>query len=491
MNLIIPTILCGGAGTRLWPLSRSGYPKQFLALSGSSSGKSLFQETIARALQVAGNHLDPSFKIGQSIIVTNEDQRFLVLDQLQEFDLTAFNLILEPEGKNTAPALAMAALLAEDLAADPIMLVMPSDQAIKNSLEFIDALRRAVMVAQSGAIVTLGVKPTSPATGYGYIKLHKESGQYGDRTVEEFVEKPILSVAQTYLDSGQYCWNSGIFILKASIWNAALNKFAPDMSGAVRAAWNLNMEEKIDGAHLLRPDPNLFSRVSGDSIDYAVIEKCPSSEFPIKMIEIDVGWSDLGSWDAVWQIGKKDSSGNVVSGDALLIDTRNSLINASGRMVAVVGLDDIVVIETADAILVADKNRSQDVKQVVNILEKAGRPEKGIHRKVLRPWGWYDSVDDGDRFKVKRIFVKPGASLSLQMHHHRAEHWVVVKGVAEVTNGGHVIRLSENQSTYIPLGQKHRLSNPGQEPLEIIEVQSGSYLGEDDIVRLEDTYGRV
>ena len=263
------------------------------------------------------------------------------------------------------------------------------------------------------------------------------------------------------------------------------------MSSAVHAAWDLQVREQIDGAHLLRPDPALFSGVPSDSIDYAVMEKCPGSAFPVRMIEIDVGWNDLGAWDAVWQVGKSDANGNVSSGDTLLLDTYHSLVHASGRMVAVVGLSDVVVVETADAVLVTDKKKSQEVKQIVGALEKAGRPEKSIHRKVIRPWGWYDSVDEGERFKVKRICVKPGASLSLQMHHHRAEHWIVVKGQAEVTNGGEIIHLSENQSTYIPLGQTHRLANPGLEPLEIIEVQSGSYLGEDDIVRFEDTYGRA
>ena len=315
-------------------------------------------------------------------------------------------------------------------------------------------------------------------------------GNYHEYTVEQFVEKPDAKTAQAYLENGNYLWNSGMFVLRASTWLDALKEFRPDIFGATETAWQARLTDQSDAATFIRPDKALFNAIPSESIDYAVIEKCPGSKYPVKMVELDAGWNDLGAWDAVWQVGKQDEQGNVTSGDTLLSNTSNSLVHASSRLVSAVGIENLIIIETADAVLVADRKNSQDVKHIVNQLEAQKREEKNLHRKVARPWGWYDSVDEGERFKVKRIQVKPGASLSLQMHHHRAEHWIVVKGTAEITNGDQVITLTENQSTYIPQGQTHRLANPGKTPLEIIEVQSGSYLGEDDIVRFEDTYGR-
>ena len=337
----------------------------------------------------------------------------------------------------------------------------------------------------------MGITPSAPETGYGYIKVQDaQAGSNGEFIVERFVEKPDAATAKKYLEEGSYFWNGGMFVLKASVWLAALKEFRPDILTATQKAWQVKQKDGSGDAVFLRPGKELFNTIPSESIDYAVIEKCPGSHYPIKMVELDAGWNDLGAWDAVWQVGKQDEEGNVTSGDILLTNSKNSLVHASSRLVSVVGVENLVIVETADAVLVADRKNSQDVKHIVNQLEEQNREEKNLHRKVARPWGWYDSVDEGERFKVKRIQVKPGASLSLQMHHHRAEHWIVVKGTAEITNGDKVLLLNENQSTYIPQGQTHRLANPGKTPLEIIEVQSGSYLGEDDIVRFEDTYGR-
>jgi len=493
---IIPVILCGGSGTRLWPLSRVGFPKQFLVLSGDGSHQSLFQQAIHRIHAVANQDIS----LGDSIIVTNEEHRFLALDQLRELKSAshhfAATLLLEPVGRNTAPALTLAALYAQEQAkgsnSDPILVVTPADQTVTDSVAFTKALAKSIAIAQAGAIAILGITPSAPETGYGYIKTNHLAAHEQDDAfvVERFVEKPNEATAKQYLEEGGYFWNGGMFVLKASVWLSALKEFRPDIFGATQAAWLGKTQDHSGDATFVRPDKALFTTIPSDSIDYAVIEKCPSSKYAIKMVELNAGWNDLGAWDAVWQVGKQDQEGNVTSGDTLLTNTKNSLIHASSRLVSAVGVENLVIVETADAVLVADRKNSQDVKNIVAQLEAQKREEKNLHRKVSRPWGWYDSVDEGERFKVKRIQVKPGASLSLQMHHHRAEHWIVVKGTAEITNGDQVLLLTENQSTYIPQGQTHRLANPGKTPLEIIEVQSGSYLGEDDIVRFEDTYGR-
>jgi mannose-1-phosphate guanylyltransferase/mannose-6-phosphate isomerase len=493
-SLVLPVILCGGAGARLWPLSRSGFPKQFLVLSGDDSNQSLFQQAITR-INAIGN---AQIELGETLIVTNDDHRFLAMDQLRELKNVKATLLLEPIGRSTAPALSLAALHALDQSHiegyDPILVITPADQAVQNQAAFVKALQDCVAIVAEDqskrTIAILGVTPTTPETGYGYIQRNSTRGKNNEFAVAQFVEKPDVKTAKAYLADGNYLWNSGIFVLRASTWLAALAQHRSDIESTTKAAWGIRTIDQSGEVNFVRPDKKLFTAVPIESIDYAVIEKCAASTFSIKMVELDAGWSDLGAWDAVWQVGKQDAEGNVTSGDAILTNTKNSLVYASSRLVSVIGIENLIIVETADAVLVVDKKNSQDVKSIVNKLEQQKREEKNLHRKVARPWGWYDSIDQGDRFKVKRIQVSPGASLSLQMHHHRAEHWVVVRGVAEVTNGDNVITLVENQSTYIPQGQTHRLTNPGKTPLEIIEVQSGSYLGEDDIVRFEDTYGR-
>lgn len=481
---VLPVILCGGSGTRLWPLSREGFPKQFLILSSDDSQESLFQKAIIRAQAAIRSAADSD----RAFIVTNEKHRFIALDQLRELKNIQATLLLEPSGRNTAPALTLAALCAMDNGNDPILFVTPADQTVADQSAFQKSMQRALQIAQSGAIAILGITPTAPEIGYGYIEAHPTDD--GAMVVKRFVEKPDLVTATQYVNDGGYYWNGGMFILRASVWIAALKEFRPDILQATTMAWQGKSRDTSGDAVFIRPNKELFNAIPDESIDYAVIEKCPGSQFPVEMVELNAGWNDLGAWDAVWQVGRPDANGNVTRGDTVLQKTSNSLVYSSNRLVSAVGVKDLVIVETADAVLVADRNNSQEVKAIVKRLEQESREEKNLHRKVNRPWGWYDSVDEGERFKVKRIQVKPGASLSLQMHHHRAEHWIVVKGIAEVTNGDQVITLYENQSTYIPQGQTHRLANPGLEPLEIIEVQSGSYLGEDDIVRFDDTYGR-
>ena len=474
---IQPVIMAGGSGTRLWPLSRAGFPKQFLSLG---SDESLFQQALERLMGLAGDGL----LVEAPLIVGNAEHRFLALEQMREVHVEPAAVILEPVGRNTAPALTLAALAAREGGADPVLVVSPADQTVTDRPAFTAALRRAVQGAADGAIVILGITPTAPETAYGYIRSTPADGL---AKVAQFVEKPDAATAARYLADGGYTWNSGMFVLRASVWLDALREFRPDILAATEAAWS----GRTPDARFVRPTREAFLAVPSESVDYAVMEKCPGSRFDIRMVPLDAGWNDLGAWDAVWQVARKDAAGNSGVGDVIFEDSRNTLVHASGRLVTTLGVDNVVVVETADAVLVADRERSQDVKKLVSRLDKSRRTEHALHRKVHRPWGWYDSVDAGPRFQVKRIMVNPGATLSLQMHHHRAEHWIVVQGTAEVTCGDRKTILTENQSTYIPLGETHRLANPGKLPLEIIEVQSGAYLGEDDIVRFEDTYGRT
>jgi mannose-1-phosphate guanylyltransferase/mannose-6-phosphate isomerase len=485
MIQVTPVILCGGSGTRLWPLSRTGFPKQFLCLTGNES---LFQQAAQRLAALCNDRI----QVAAPVIVSGEDHRFLASEQLREVGIALGTALLEPVGRNTAPALTLAALAAVQNGLDPVLVVTPADQTIANQAAFTAAVQQAISHAEQGNIVILGVTPDKPETGYGYIKVSGHCEERSDAaihplTVKAFVEKPNQATAEGYLSEGGHYWNAGMFVLKASVWLAAIEQFAPAILQSTRTAWDAR---KTDGA-FVRPGKAEFEAIPSESVDYAVMEHCPGSAFPIQMVPLDAGWNDLGAWDAVWQVQPKDAQGNAHVGDVLQTDSHNTLVHASSRLVALVGVSDLVVVETADAVLVTSKSRSQDVKNIVNQLSAQKREEQTLHRKVHRPWGWYDSIDEGGRFKVKRIQVKPKASLSLQKHHHRAEHWIVVTGTAEITNGDKVLTLTENQSTYIPLGAVHRLANPGSIPLEIIEVQSGSYLGEDDIVRFEDTYGRA
>lgn len=479
MIQVTPVILCGGSGTRLWPLSRTGFPKQFLSLTGNES---LFQQAAQRLSQLGNSDI----AVANPIIVTGEDHRFLAAEQLREAGIELGCAMLEPTGRNTAPALTLAALAAMAGGTDPVLVVTPADQTVAKPAAFTTAMQSAVQEAATGTIVILGVPPTHPETGYGYIQCQSGDTAAIAQPVQRFVEKPTTEKALQYLAEGHYYWNGGMFVLRASTWLKALGEFRPDILQATQVAWDQrNADEKF-----VRPGRAEFLSVPSESVDYAVMEHCPGSSVPIKMVQLDAGWNDLGAWDAVWNVLPKDDEGNAYVGDVLSTDSHNTLVHASGRLVSLVGVKNLIVVETPDAVLVADKARSQDVKYIVNQLQATKREEQILHRKVHRPWGWYDSIDEGSRFKVKRIQVKPGASLSLQKHHHRAEHWIVVKGTAEITNGDKMLLLTENQSTYIPLGEVHRLANPGNIPLEIIEVQSGTYLGEDDIVRFEDTYGR-
>lgn len=476
----IPVILCGGSGTRLWPLSRAGFPKQFLCLTGSES---LFQQ----AAMCLANLSNSNAQIASPIIVTGEDHRFLASEQLREIGIELGCALLEPVSRNTAPALTLAALAGIERGSDPVLIVTPADQTVVNADAFTSAIHCALVEAANDTIVILGVTPDKPETGYGYIQINPVQANAGVNTVRRFVEKPDIGTAQACLNEGGYFWNVGMFVLKASVWLKALEQFRPDILQATRHAWNKRSADNT----FVRPGKAEFAAIPSESVDCAAIGSCPGSCFPIKMVALDAGWNDLGAWDAVWNVLPKDEAGNAHLGDVLTTDSRNTLVHANSRLVSLVGVENLIVVETPDAVMVADKSRSQDVKLIVTQLKKKKREEHTLHRKVHRPWGWYDSIDEGTRFKVKRIQVKPKASLSLQKHHHRAEHWIVVTGTAEITIGDHILTLTENQSTYIPLGEVHRLANPGTIPLEIIEVQSGSYLGEDDIVRFEDHYGRT
>jgi mannose-1-phosphate guanylyltransferase/mannose-6-phosphate isomerase len=484
MNVVVtPVILCGGSGTRLWPLSRAGFPKQFLSLAGNES---LFQQAAQRLVGLGADDI----QVAKPLIVTGEEHRFLAAEQLREVSIQLGAALLEPVGRNTAPALTLAALAAQQNGADPVLVVTPADQTVANTTAFTQAIQQAVREAEKGSIVILGITPDRPETGYGYIQV-ESAVEKSALAVRRFVEKPNAPTANQYLAEGGYYWNAGMFVLKASVWLKALEQFRPDILHATKDAWEARITDANSATTFVRPGKAEFASIPAESVDYAVMERCTGSPWPIKMVPLNAGWSDLGAWDAVWNVLAKDEHGNAHVGDVLTTHSRNTLVHASSRLVSLVGIENLIVVETPDAVLVADKTRSQDVKHIVAQLQAKQREEHTLHRKVHRPWGWYDSIDQGVRFKVKRILVKPGASLSLQKHHHRAEHWIVVTGSAEITNGDKVLTLTENQSTYIPLGEVHRLANPGTIPLEIIEVQSGNYLGEDDIVRFEDTYGRA
>jgi len=478
--LIQPVVLSGGSGTRLWPLSREKYPKQLLPLIGEDS---LLQATVRRVDGIAGVQLDAP------MIVSNEEYRFVIAEQVRLMGKQG-PIVLEPVGRNTAPALTLAALAAMRDGADPILLVMPADHVILDTPAFQEIVRQGASLADEGAVVTFGITPDSPETGYGYIQTGPTLPGKGTACkIARFVEKPDLTTAQSYVDSGTYLWNSGLFMMRASLWLSAIGTCRADILDACREAW---AQGSVDG-EFLRVGKDAFAQCPADSIDYAVMEHIAAGEVDLPagvVIPMNAGWSDVGAWDALWKVLPKDDEGNVARGDVLLHDCRNTLVMSASPLVACIGVEDLVVVETPDAILISHKDKTQEVKQIVDRLKRDGRPEGELHRKVFRPWGSYDGVDVGERFLVKRIIVKPGGCLSLQMHHHRAEHWIVVSGTAKVTREDASFLVSENESTFIPLGKKHRLENPGYVPLEMIEVQSGSYLGEDDIVRFEDIYGR-
>jgi mannose-1-phosphate guanylyltransferase/mannose-6-phosphate isomerase len=475
--MLIPVILSGGSGTRLWPLSRELYPKQLLPLVGKGT---MLQETLARLAGLEG--------VASPIVVCNESHRFLVAEQLRETGKNgvAGDIVLEPVGRNTAPAIAIAALKAQmahdgrGAAADPVLLVLPADHVIRDAKAFREAVAIGRKAAEEGKLVTFGVVPRTPETGYGYIRRAEGAGPA--YAVQQFVEKPDLATAKQYIESGKYYWNSGMFLFKARAVLDELRTLAPAIyEGCVQAVRSATRD--LDFTRLPQKE---FAAVPSDSIDYAVMEKTKHAV----VVPLDAGWSDVGSWSALHEAIPADANGNVQSGDVLSVDSHGCYLQSTSRLVATVGLRDHVVVETKDAVLVAPKDRVQDVKLLVNELKKQGRYETSLHREVFRPWGSYDSIDNGDRFQVKRLVVKPGASMSLQLHHHRAEHWIVVSGTARITRGEETFLLEENQSTYIPIGTKHRIENPGKIQLQMIEVQSGSYLGEDDIVRFEDVYGR-
>jgi len=466
---VIPVILCGGAGTRLWPLSRELYPKQLLALVDDYS---LLQNTVTRC----AGHPD----VTAPMLVCNEEHRFLVAEQLREIEVEASRIILEPEGRNTAPAVALAAHEAIKTDDDAILVVLPSDHVIQKTALFLEALTTAIGLAKDDALVTFGVVPDKPETGYGYIKKGVATG--AAFKVDKFVEKPDVATASEFLQSGLYCWNSGMFVFKASAYLKELTAQTPRIAEAMAKA-TANAIADLD---FTRVNAAAFKSSPSDSIDYAVMEHTNDS----LVVPLDAGWSDIGSWDALWQISEKDKHNNTLVGDAVVHGVEGSLVWSESRLVSVVGLKDVIVVETADAVMVASQDQAQDVKSIVNQLKSSGRIERTFHQKVYRPWGYYEGLDAGPAFQVKRLGVNPGASLSLQLHHHRAEHWVVVNGIATVTVGEEVFNLNPNESCYIPLETRHRLQNLTEEPLEIIEVQSGSYLGEDDIVRFEDNYGR-
>jgi len=480
LNEIQPVILSGGSGTRLWPLSREQYPKQLLELTG---GETMLQATASRL-----NGLDYPGGVASPTVVCNEEHRFITAQQLHAIGQVKANIILEPCGRNTAPALTLAALSCAAGGSDPILLVMPADHVIPDVAAFQRTILRGAERANAGAMVTFGIVPVRPETGYGYIKTGNVCGEKVFE-IAGFVEKPSAAVAETYCASGQYLWNSGLFMMKASVWLKAIGHFQSRMLQDCSSALDKGQRDR----DFRRVSQAEFTACPADSIDYAVMEKlsgAPGLGIAGNVIPMTTGWSDVGAWDALWALVPKDGNGNAVQGDVCLVDASDNLIFAQSRLVACVGMQGMVVVETPDAVLVSSREATQNVRHIVAQLKSSQRNEVSAHRKVHRPWGYYDSVDAGDLFQVKRIVVNPGASLSLQLHHHRAEHWVVVKGLAKVTRGDETLMLAENQSTYIPMETRHRLENPGETPLEIIEIQSGGYLGEDDIVRFEDNYGR-
>ena len=491
---IQPVILSGGSGTRLWPLSREFYPKQLLPLVTELS---LLQDTVKRLENLDKTQPGSSedITVSSPVVVCNEEHRFLIAEQLRQIGTPSSNIILEPIGRNTAPALTLAALLSanenKNSDDDCILLVMPADHVITNQAAFHEAVIQGAISADKGELVTFGIVPKTPETGYGYIEIDSadaiDPSDISPRDIKSFVEKPDQLTAKNYLSSGRYLWNSGLFMMRASVWLKAITQFRPDISKACQSSIESGQKD-LDFFRINKDD---FEQCPSDSIDYAVMEKLSSeNKFKSVVVPLDAGWSDVGAWSSLWEVSNQDDNGNAIKGDVYTFDSQNNLITAESRFVATVGVENHIIVETADAVMIAHKDKSQDVKRIVNWLKESGRTENQLHQRVYRPWGSYESVVSGERFQVKRIIVNPEASLSLQMHHHRAEHWIVVKGTAKVTRDDEVTLLSENESTYIPIGVTHRLENPGMMPLEIIEVQSGSYLGEDDIVRFEDQYGR-
>lgn len=469
--MLYPVILSGGSGTRLWPLSRAALPKQLLPLA---SDRSMLQETVLR--------LDGLAEIGRPLLVGNNEHRFLIAEQMREIGVEPLGLFLEPVGRNTAPAAAIAALHLLKQDADARMLLLPADHLIRDLPAFHLAVAEGLKAVEQGCLVTFGIVPDAPETGYGYIQQGEALAGTEAYRVARFVEKPDQASADRFLAAGDYLWNSGMFLFSCRQFLDELRRLRPDILLACERA----LADSHRDMDFCRLDQPAFTACPADSIDYAVMEHTTHAA----VVPADIGWNDIGAWSALWEVGEQDPDGNVTRGDVWLESVENSLVRSESRLVAVLGVRDLIVIETADAVLVADKSRAQEVKKVVEHLKAAQRCEHEFHTRVFRPWGWYEGIDVGDRFQVKRIAVKPGAALSLQMHHHRAEHWIVVRGTARVTRGDEVFLVSENESTFIPLGTRHRLENPGKLPLEMIEVQSGSYLGEDDIVRFEDTYGR-
>lgn len=472
--MITPIIMAGGSGTRLWPLSRSGYPKQFLPLVGK---RTMFQQTIERL---------SGLSVAPCVFICNEEHRFLVAEQLRQINSKHDGILLEPAGRDTAPAIALAAFQALKDGGDPVLLVLAADHVIKNTEAFYQAVKTAEAHALNDKLVAFGIVATSPETGYGYIKRGADAADAFE--IDSFVEKPNLKIAQAYVESGEYYWNSGMFMYKASRYLEVLKQHRPEIYAACEQAMNTETPD-LD---FIRIDEQMFLSCPAESVDYAVMEPaCASGNGDAVVVPLDAGWCDVGSFAALWEVSPLDADGNSFEGDVQSVNTKNTLVRSDGRLVATVGIEDLIIIDTKDSLLIAHKNHTQDVKKIVNELKADERTEVKLNREVYRPWGKYDSIDNGMRFQVKRITVNPGAKLSIQMHHHRSEHWIVVTGTAKVTNGDETILLTENQSTYIPLGAIHALENPGKVPLELIEVATGTYFGEDDIVRFGDRYGRV